>query len=60
MRQPVTIFAIMIEKYDNLDKLETALNQGWQNRLPNHLKSNPQKVAIDVNLIPYCGEPSRA
>lgn len=45
-------------KYDDLDKLETALNKALQNRLPNHLNRTPQKIAIDFNLIPYYGEPS--
>lgn len=45
-------------KYDDLNKLETALNKALQNRLPNHLNRTTQKIAIDFNLIPYYGEPS--
>lgn len=47
-----------LEKYDNLDELETSLNKAFQNRLPNYLKRTAQKIAIDFNLIPYYGEPS--
>ncbi|MFB2893649.1 ISH3 family transposase [Aerosakkonemataceae cyanobacterium BLCC-F50] len=47
-----------LDKYDDLDKLETALNKALQNRLPDYLKPTPQKIAIDFNLIPYYGEPS--
>jgi putative transposase len=47
-----------LDKYDNLDELETALNKALQNRLPNHLNQTAQKIAIDFNLISYYGEPS--
>lgn len=47
-----------LEKYDNLDELETALNKGLQKYLPNYFKQTAHKIAIDFNLIPYYGEPS--
>lgn len=47
-----------LQKYDNLDELEIALNQALQSRLPSHLKQTSQKMAIDFNLIPYYGSPS--
>ncbi|MDX1919394.1 MAG: ISH3 family transposase [Candidatus Caenarcaniphilales bacterium] len=47
-----------LHKYDNLNKLEIALNQALQSRLPSQLKQTAQKMAIDFNLIPYYGSPS--
>lgn len=46
-----------LQKYDNLNKLEIALNQALQSRLPSQLRQTAQKMAIDFNLIPYYGSP---
>jgi len=47
-----------LEKYDNLETLESQLNQALQSRLPSRIYQGQQKVAIDLNLIPYYGNPS--
>ncbi len=47
-----------LEKYDNLDTLECQLNKALQSRLPSRIYQGQQKVAIDLNLIPYYGNPS--
>ena len=45
-------------EYDNLETLETQLNQALQSRLPSRIHQGQQKVAIDHYLIPYYGNPS--
>lgn len=47
-----------LEKYDALDTLESQLNQALQTRLPSRIYQGHHKVAIDLNLIPYYGNPS--
>ena len=47
-----------LEKYDNLETLETQLNKALQSRQPSRIYQGYQKVAIDLNLIPYYGNPS--
>ncbi len=47
-----------LEKYDNLESLEPQLNKALQSRLPSRIDQGHQKVAIDLNLIPYYGQPS--
>jgi putative transposase len=47
-----------LEKYDNLETLESQLNQALQSRLPSRIYQGHHKVAIDLNLIPYYGNPS--
>ena len=47
-----------LEKYDNLETLEEQLNQALQSRLPSRIYQSHHKVAIDLNLIPYYGNPS--
>jgi putative transposase len=47
-----------LEKYENLATLESDLNKALQSRLPDGIRQAKQKVAIDLNLIPYYGEPT--
>lgn len=47
-----------LEKYESLASLESDLNQAIQSRLPDGIRSSRQKIAIDLNLIPYYGEPT--
>ena len=47
-----------LEKYKDLQSLESDLNKALQNRLPDGIRQGQQKIAIDFNLIPYYGEPS--
>ncbi len=47
-----------LEKYENLATLESDLNKALQSRLPDGIRQAKQKVAIDLKLIPYYGEPT--
>jgi putative transposase len=47
-----------LEKYKDLQSLESDLNKALQNRLPDGIRQGQQKIAIAFNLIPYYGEPS--
>jgi len=49
-----------LEKYSDLNSLESDLNTALQSRLPDGIRQGKQKIAIDFNLIPYYGEPSPA
>ncbi|MCP4113790.1 MAG: ISH3 family transposase [Desulfobacteraceae bacterium] len=47
-----------LNKLENLVELEEQLNQALRSRTPGRLQNSRQKVAIDLNLIPYYGTPS--
>lgn len=47
-----------LEKYTDINSLESDLNAALQSRLPDGIRQGKQKIAIDFNLIPYYGEPS--
>ena len=47
-----------LNKFQNMEKMEEAINQALQNRIPQNLEQTAQKLAIDLNLLPYYGEPS--
>ncbi len=47
-----------LSKLENLEELEEQLNEALRSRVPGRLQSSSQKVAIDLNLIPYYGIPS--
>jgi putative transposase len=49
-----------LEKYSDLNSLESDLNTALQSRLPDGIRQGKHKIAIDFNLIPYYGEPSPA
>lgn len=49
-----------LEKLDDLEALETRLNQALLRRLPPRIRRGKQKVALDLNLLPYYGTPSPA
>ncbi len=42
-----------LEKYSDLNSLESDLNTALQSRLPDGIRQGKQKIAIDFNLIPY-------
>jgi putative transposase len=42
-----------LEKYSDLNSLESDLNAALQSRLPDGIRQGKQKIAIDFNLIPY-------
>jgi putative transposase len=47
-----------LEKLDDLEALETRLNQALHRRLPPRIRRGKRKVALDLNLLPYYGTPS--
>lgn len=47
-----------LSKLENLEALEEQLNQALRSRVPGRLQNSHQKLAIDLNLIPYYGTPS--
>jgi len=46
-----------LNKLENLEALEEQLNQALGSRVPGRLQNRQQKLAIDLNLIPYYGIP---
>ena len=49
-----------LEKLKEIEALEHDLNEALQSRIPPRIRGGKQKVAIDLNLIPYYGTPSEA
>jgi len=47
-----------LNKLADLKALEEQLNQALRSRVPGRLQDSGQKLAIDLNLIPYYGNPS--
>ena len=47
-----------LDKLDNFEELEFRLNKALKSRIPPRIKKQRQRVAIDLNLIPYYGSPS--
>lgn len=47
-----------LEKYDDISTLENNLNKAMQECLPPRIARGKQSVAIDLNLIPYYGNPT--
>lgn len=47
-----------LKKIDNFSELETQINQALKSRIPLGLKNNSLKIAIDLNLICYYGQPT--
>lgn len=44
-----------LSKLDDLEALEEQLNEALRSRVPGRLENSRQKLAIDLNLIPYYG-----
>jgi len=44
-----------LNKLENLEGLEEQLNEALRSRVPGRLQNSRQKLAIDLNLIPYYG-----
>ena len=47
-----------LNKLEDLETLEKELNEALRSRVPGRLQNSSQKLAIDLNLIPYYGTPS--
>ena len=48
-----------LKKIDNFKQLEEEINSSLKSRIPKGLKKKKQALAIDLNLIPYYGNPSK-
>ena len=48
-----------LNKFQNFQELETQLNQALISKLPRQIKKRKLKLAIDLNLIPYYGNPTK-
>lgn len=47
-----------LDKCHQMDVMEDMVNAALQSRLPGKLTLRPQRLAIDLNLLPYYGTPS--
>ncbi|MEO0841066.1 MAG: ISH3 family transposase [Cyanobacteria bacterium J06632_19] len=47
-----------LDKINNFEELEAKINQALKSRLPIGIKKGCLKIAIDLNLIPYYGNPT--
>ncbi|BBD70516.1 transposase, IS4 (plasmid) [Nostoc commune HK-02] len=47
-----------LDKIDNFEDLEIQINQALKSRIPIGIEKGYLKIAIDLNLIPYYGNPS--
>ena len=47
-----------LDKLDDVAELEAQLNAALGSRLPGRMAGTSQRIAIDLNLIPYYGTPS--
>ncbi len=48
-----------LNKFQNFQELETQLNRALRSKLPRRIKKRKLKLAIDLNLIPYYGHPTK-
>ena len=46
-----------LSKIDNFSELEKEINQALISKIPRRIKKRKHKLAIDLNLIPYYGQP---
>ncbi len=46
--------------FESFKELETRINLALKSKLPRRIKKKKHKIAIDLNLIPYYGNPSQA
>ena len=48
-----------LTKFKSFKELEKELNQALITKLPSRIKKRKHKLAIDFNLIPYYGQPTK-
>ena len=48
-----------LNKFKNFQELENQLNEALISKLPRRIKKRKLKLAVDLNLIPYYGEPTK-
>ncbi|MEM8612718.1 MAG: hypothetical protein AAGF93_11935 [Cyanobacteria bacterium P01_H01_bin.105] len=49
-----------LDKLDDISVLEARLNDTLQSRLPGGMTNHKQRIAMDLNLLPYYGKPAEA
>lgn len=49
-----------LEKFNDMNELEIQINNALQSRLPPRTADGRQRIAVDLNLIPYYGTPTSA
>ncbi len=47
-----------LNKIEDFKQLETEINVALKSQIPKGLKKKKQTLALDINLIPYYGQPS--
>jgi hypothetical protein len=47
-----------LNKFDNFEELETSINSALKSKLLPRINKTQLSLAVDLNLIPYYGEPS--
>ncbi|MEL6165699.1 MAG: hypothetical protein AAFR37_18755 [Cyanobacteria bacterium J06628_3] len=47
-----------LNKFNSFEELEVRINQALKSRIPSRIKKGYLKIAIDLNLIPYYGNPT--
>jgi len=47
-----------LNKFNSFEELEVKINQALKSRIPSRIKKGCLKIAIDLNLIPYYGNPT--
>lgn len=47
-----------LEKFDDMDALESQINQALQSRIPPKVMRGKHRLAIDLHLLPYYGTPT--
>lgn len=47
-----------LNKFNSFEELEVKINQALKSRIPSRIKKGCLKFAIDLNLIPYYGNPT--
>ena len=48
-----------LNKFESFKELETQINLALISKLPRRIKKRKHKLAININLIPYYGEPNK-
>ena len=47
-----------LNKINEFEQIEQQVNSALKSRIPQRIKKNRHRIAIDLNLIPYYGEPN--
>ena len=55
-----TVRNYLVNNFPSFQELEVQINQALISKLPRRIKKKKHKLAIDINLIPYYGNPSES